>query len=146
IAVKYPNGNRELFIYDPANPSRRSQGNLLDDCRYPGPLHGDQFLICTQYEYEQDMGGCCGSNFVKRETDALGQVTEYTYDAAGNRIHATYRIPAIVEDYEYDGQGRMTAHTYPDNGSGHRRRDGMTFYTGGPQDGYLHTQTVDAGG
>ena len=38
----------------------------------------------------------------------------------------------------------MTAHTWPDNGDGHRRRDKFAYYENGTQLGYLQEEVVDA--
>jgi RHS repeat-associated protein len=142
--ILHPNGNEEQFVYDAANPDPRLRGNLLEHCRLPGPLGGDQPQICEQFEYESGFGGGCCSGFVSRHVDARGFETLHDYDAAGNRTQTQHRIPSIVEDWEYNGFGQLTAHVLPDNGSGHRRRDEFTYYTVGPQTGYLHEETVDA--
>ena len=145
--IMHPNGNAETFLYDSTNPERRSQGNLLEHCWMPGPLGGDQPLICEFFEYEGGFGGgCCGSNFVTRHVDGRGNETLHSYDGNGNREHTTHPIASIVEDWEYNGFGQVTAHVLPDNGSGHRRRDEYTYYETGPQMGYLHQTIVDVGG
>ena len=146
VRVVHPNGNEDRYAYDSGNANRRSQGNLLEHCRLPGPLGGDQAQICEQYTYVEDLGGCCGANFVKTHTDPRGNVTTHDYDAAGNRAHTAHRIPSVVEDYEYNTAGQLTAHVLPDNGSGHRRRDERFYYDSGPQRGYLRETVVDAGG
>src|SRR5207249_4175818 len=56
------------------------------------------------------------------------------------------RIASMVEDWEYNAFGQMTAHVLPDNGSGHRRRDEYSYYATGPQTGYESQEVVDAGG
>ena len=68
--VIHPNLNEEILVYDEAHLGRRSQGNLLQRCRLPGALGGDQAQICEQFEYDEDFGGCCGTNFVTRHVDA----------------------------------------------------------------------------
>jgi len=201
--ILHPNGNEEQFTYDETNPDPRMRSNLLEHCRLPGPLGGDQTQVCESFEYEPGFGGCgvcsagemvelrsedecpacarqhaaggdeadlgstsepvegaaclgccccgggggggCGS-FVTRHVDGRGNETLHEYDAHGNRTHTQHRIPSIVEDWEYNTSGQVTAHTLPDNGSGHRRRDEYTYYTTGPQKGYLHQEIVDAGG
>ena len=144
--IIHPNLNEEVFTYDEGNDSRRSQGNLLEHCRLPGPLEGDQEQICEQFEYDDEFGGCCGTNFVTMHTDARGNETLHEYDDSGNRLHTDHRIPSIVEDFQYNEFGQTTAHIWPDNGSDHRRRDESTYYDTGPQNGYLHEQIIDAGG
>jgi len=149
--IVYPNGNVEEKTYeldlDPMAP-RRSRGNLREVRRTPG-THvpgGDQSEIVGLYEYDSDMGGCCGTNFVTREVDGRGNETLHEYDDAGNRVRTIHRIPGIVEEWEYNAFGQLTAHLLPDNGSGHLRRDELVYYDSGPQEGYLHQQIVDAGG
>ena len=145
----YPNGNIWRNVYesdlDP-NAPRRSRGNLREVHREPGPLGGDQAEIVELFEYDTGMGGCCGTNFVIRHVDGRGNQTLHSYDARGNRLHTQHRIPAIVEDFEYNGFGQMTAHLWPDNGSTHRRRDESTYHPSGPQMGYLHREIIDAPG
>lgn len=144
--IVHPNGNEEIFVYDDANSSRRSQGNLQEHRRLPGPLGGDQAQISEFFVYDDDFGGCCGTNFVTSHTDGRGNVTTHVYDSAGNRTQTTHRIPSIVEDFEYNSFGQLTAHVRPDNGSVHRRRDEFTYYAAGPQLGYRQNQIIDATG
>ena len=148
--IIHPNGNEELFIYDDGNPSPRSRGNLLQHCRSPGTHTppGDQTQICESFEYDDEFGGCCGTNFVTRHTDGRGNDTVHQYDPSGNRIRTTHRITSIVEDFEYNTFGQLIARVLPDNGdpSGHRRRDEFTYYTAaeGFQFGYRKHQIIDA--
>jgi RHS repeat-associated protein len=145
--IGHADGSEETFLYDETNPSRRSQGNLLEHCVLPGPLGGDQATICESFEYDDTLGaGCCGTNFVTRHVDGNGNETLHTYDERGNRTHTQHPLPSVVEDFEWDDRGRMTAHVLPDNGSGHRRRDEFTYHGRGAQVGYLHQQIVDATG
>ena len=142
--IVHPNLNEETFVYDENNPEPRYRGNLLEHCLFPGPLEGDQTQICEMFEYDPRFAGCGGA-YVTREVDAQGNETLHTYDENGNRLHTQHRIPTSVEDWEYNPFGQVTAHVLPDNGSGHRRRDEYTYYTSGPQAGYLHEEIVDAG-
>ena len=144
--VVYPEGNEEQFVYDESNADIRSRGNLLQHCRIPGPRGGDQTQICESFVYDTGMGGCCGTNFVTRHVDGRGHETLHVYDADGNRIHTQHRITSIVEDWEYNSFGQMTAHILPDNGSDYQRQDQFTYYTSGPQTGYLRRRIVDVGG
>ena len=147
----HPNGNITENVYETdsnPNASLRSRGNLRKERRLPGthtPV-GDQAVIETAYEYDTGFaGGCCGGfNFVTKEIDGSGGVTMYQYDARGNRIHVQHRIPSIVEDFEYNAFGQMTARTWPDNGSNHRRRDVYTYYDAGLQRGCLRRESIDA--
>ncbi len=144
--VTYPNSNTTSYTYDELHSDRRSQGNLLQRCRNPGPLGGDQTVLCESYLYTDSACACsgAGTNFVRGHTDYRGHPTVHTYDAGGNRVHTEHRISSIVEDYEYNAFGQMTAHIRPDNGSSHRRRDEYSFHTLVPQLGYLESTIVDA--
>jgi RHS repeat-associated protein len=144
--ITHPNGNQTVNIYDDANAFRQSQGNLIERHQIPGPLGGDQPEIVESFEYDNGFGGCCGSNFVTKHVDGRGNATLYQYDENGNRTHITHRIPSIVEDFEYNQFGQMTAHVLPDNGSNHRRRDENHYYASGAQNGYRKETVVDAGG
>ena len=144
--VIHPNLNEDFFIYDETHPDIRSRGNMIERRMAPGPLGGDQTEIIELFEYDDGLGGCCGTNFVTRHVDGRGNETLHEYDAAGNRTRTTHRLPSIVEDFEYNAFGQRTAHVHPDNGSSHRRRDEMTYYGAGPQLGYLRDRIIDANG
>ncbi len=143
-----PSLNEILQTFDSEHASPRAHGNLLQRCREPGPLGGDQDAICELFEYDDGGAGCCGTNFVTRHVDGRGQQTLHEYDAAGNRTHTAHRIPTIVEDFEFNGFGQLTLHVLPDNGSRSRRNDRYTYYTpdDGPQNGYLRQQIIDPPG
>jgi RHS repeat-associated protein len=147
--VLYPGGNSMERVYESdLNPDAdwTSRGNLRLVRRRPGSAGGDQDEQEETYYYGADLGGCCGANFVTRQVDARGNVTRHTYDANGNRIHTQYRAPGVVEDWEYNPFGQVTAHVHPDNGNGHRRRDEFVYYEEGPQAGCLRAKIVDATG
>lgn len=147
-SVSYPNGNRLEQVYElDVNPAaeRIARGNLRESRRIAGPLDGDQAVISETFEYLSDFG-CCGGNFVTRHVDARNDATVYEYDGNGNRLHTQHRLPGIVEDFEYNGFGQLTAHILPANGSGHRRRDEFTYHPAGNQAGYMASEVVDATG
>ena len=144
--ITYPNGNVTEKYYQSdfdAGAPPRLRGNLRLERALPGPLGGDQSERVTQLEYDTDLGGCCGFNFVTKSTDAQGNMTLHTYDSRGNRIHTVHAIPSITEDFQYNSLGQMTSHVWPDNGS-KRRLDSSLFYTNGPQSGYLQQSVIDA--
>jgi RHS repeat-associated protein len=146
----FPNLNEVQNVYevelDPA-AAPRMRGNLREVHRLPGPLGGDQAMISEFYEYDSDFGGCgCGTNFVTRHLDGRGNESLHTYDAAGNRLHTSHRIPTIVEDFEYNAFGQMTMRTLPENGGGSRREDTFSYFLVGPQMGYLQSEVIDSGG
>ena len=150
--VIYPNGNLTENVYEgdmDTNAPPRSRGNLRSTQMLPGTYSpaGDQAVIQESFEYDSDYGSsCCGFNFVTRHVDARGNETRYTYDSHGNRTHAQYRLPTIVEDWEYNQFGQTVAHVLPDDGTGYRRRDQRTFYGSGPQLGYLQSEAEDVNG
>ena len=147
--ITYPNGNFEESIYESEltpDVSPLFRGNLRIKRRNPGTHlpRGDQEVITETFEYANDFGcNSCGYNFVSRHVDGRGNETLSTFDADGNLTQRTNRIATIVENFEYNAFGQMTAHIHPDNGSGHRRRDEYTYY---PDTWYLRTKTVDASG
>lgn len=151
--IVHPNGNETHSVYelelDP-QAAPRSRGNLRVRTHLPGthlPV-GDQPMLTETYEYDTDFGGCCGSNFVTRHTDARGNTTEHDYDACGNRLQTRHRIPSIVEDFTYNAFGQMTGHVHADNGKGWRQVDQWTYYgpAHGHQNGYLRSERLDAAG
>jgi YD repeat-containing protein len=149
VQIVYPSGNSISNVHERAlNPAAppRTRGALRERHRLPGLLGGAQPVLVDLYEYDTTYGGCCGFNFVTRHTDPRGSVTLHAYDARGNRTNTTYAVPGVIESWEYNAYGQMTAHVLPDNGSGHRRRDEFTYYPSGPQAGYRHQQIVDTTG
>ena len=151
VLIRRPGGNLTRNVFERAltpGATARVRGNLRERHRTPGTYlpAGDQLVLTESFEYDVDLGGCCGSNFVTRHVDARGNVTEHDYDARGNRIQTRHRLDAIVEDFTYDAFGQMTSHVHPDNGSGWRRTDAWTYYASGPQRGYVEKEVVDANG
>ena len=145
-----PNGNvLERVFESDLNPQApaRVRGNLRIVRHLPGQHlpGGDQAVIEERVDYDTDGGNaCCGFNFVTRYTSGNGNFTAHEYDARGNRIRTRHRIATIIEEYEHNDFGQITAHVWPDNGSGQRRRDTYAYYTEGPQRGYVRTETIDA--
>jgi len=141
--VIHPNGNITEYVYESDLDSTappRTRRNLRILRRLPGthtPV-GDQNVIEELYEYDPKF------NFISKHTDGRGSPMFYTYDDEGNLIHIQHRIPAIVEDFEYNEFGQKTVHILPDNGSNHHRRDEKTYYSSGSMRGYLHQEIVDA--
>ncbi|MEQ8764325.1 MAG: RHS repeat-associated core domain-containing protein [Planctomycetota bacterium] len=143
--ITHPNGNVTARYFsrdlDPKVP-RRSRGNLCLEIRLPGTHApaGDPEVLTSLREFDPQY------NFVTREVDARGNETRHVYDASGNRIQTIHPIPSIIDDFEYNAFGQLTAHVHPDHGSGMRRRDEWTYFTSGPQRGYLEREIVDAQG
>ena len=148
--VTHPNGNVTEYVYEQdLNPDApaRSRGNLKTMRRLPGSHlpAGDQESIEISYEYDTEFSGCCGFNFVTRHLDGKGNETLYEYDLFGNRTQIQQRISTVVDNFEYKEFGQMTSHIWPDNGSGHRRRDDYFYYDSGPQRGYVSQEVIDPG-
>ena len=128
------------FTYDSGNSNRLAQGNLLKQSRLSGPRGGDQAQITVTNSYETNF------NFIATSADGRTNTMTFKYDSRGNRTNVVHRLPSIVEDYTYNSSGQMTSHTLPENGSGFRRTDVMTYYSSGPQTGYLQQSVGDSGG
>lgn len=148
--IIHPNGNVVENIYegdlDP-NASPRTRGNLRVERRLPGSHApaGDQPVIEQTFEYDSSFGcGACGFNFVTRHVDGRGNETLMNYDARGNLTQTTHRIASVVENFEFNEFGQLTAQVLPDNGSTNRRRDEFIYYDSGTERGYLKDQIVDA--
>ncbi|MCP4592525.1 MAG: hypothetical protein GY842_17460, partial [bacterium] len=117
---KAPNGDAVLSKADGTNADPRARGNVLTRQQWRSP--DDPAPLTERFDYLQGLGGCCGggSNFVKWYKDARSNVTSNGFDERGNLIHTQYPIASIVEDWEYNSNGQMTAHVLPENGSGYR--------------------------
>ncbi|MBI4560338.1 MAG: hypothetical protein HY706_22350, partial [Candidatus Hydrogenedentes bacterium] len=137
---------RREYVYERTlnpNASPLSAGNLRTERRlYQAP--SDYFD--RNYEFLASYGcGGCSADFVTEETDENGFTTYHTYDANGNRIQ-TVHPDGGQENFEYNNYGQVTAHVWPDNGSGHRRRDTFVYWQSGASNGYLRWMTLDTGG
>lgn len=150
-----PRGDKTIYTYESdRNPEAppRTRGNLRHVRRVPASAEptvaalNDQSAIVEEFDYETEHsgGGCCGFNFVTRHRDGRGNMTTHRYDDRGNRIRTEHRVAGIVEDFEYNAFGQLTGHVLPDNGSGHRRRDELIYYSEGSQRGYLQRRIVDS--
>ncbi len=147
--VDYPEGDFTRNVYEiDLNPSADpiSRGNLREVHHDAGPRGSQlQQVISRFFTYRTGGGGCCGTNFVLTETDARGAVTTHQYDAVGNRTRTTGRLPGLVDDWTYNALGQITSHTWPAL-AGVRRVDTFSYYTTGPQTGFLQAGVVDQGG
>ena len=145
--ITFPNGNSVTNTYELAlnpNASRRSRGNLRIRQSLPGPLGGDQAAITETFIYDTTFGCACGFNFATQATDGRGNTTYNSYDSHGNKTNTIPPIPSAAESFAWNQYGQRTIHVLPDNGSGYRRRDTMTYYATGTQNGYLSQQIVDS--
>ena len=114
-------------------------GNLRVRRWLPGPRGGAQPELVREWSYDPV------TNFVAQYTDPDLGTIQYAYDAAGNLLQITEQEPGLVWDFTYDVAGRLLSQTWPDDGTGHRRRDEWTYYAAGPSLGYLATSVRDAG-
>ncbi len=150
--ITYPNGSSKLYVYESdINPSAdsRSRGNLRETHTFNGRLavEADQEVLSEFFEYGDGFENpCCAFNFVTRYTDARGSVMVHEYDDQGNRVRTVDRMDSVVMDFDYNSFGQLIEKIWPDNGSGHRRRDVMSYYESGPQRGYLESEMLDADG
>ena len=150
----HPNGNITLFVHqgdlDPNSPWR-SRGNLRALKRLPGshtPI-GDQPALVELFEYDEGMGGCCGSNFVtkhngrtrKRDRARLRLLGQSAADSPPDRLH---RRGLGVQRLRPSHQARLS--------HGGRREPARgcllptTVPADGHQNGYLKDVIVDAMG
>lgn len=143
IEVFHPNGNTTQRSYEvdlaPA-AARAARGNLRELRRLPGthtPV-GDQSELVELFTYEPLF------QLLAVHTDARGNDTTRTYDAQGSLLEIEHRLPGIVENFEVDALGELTAHIHPDDGTGHRRRDETVYFATGPARGYVELEIVDA--
>lgn len=142
VFISHPNGNYAECFYDSANPDVRARGNLLMHVRVAGPLGGDQTAITESFEY----GTFGATSFVTRHVDGRGNSTIHQYDTSGNRTQTFNRIDTMVEEWYYNAFGQVIKHVYPGNGldgAGCRRVDEFTYYSTGPQRGFLQIHVTD---
>lgn len=110
-------------------------------------IDNPEIFICpSSLDYE---------DFVVSATDPRGNVTKANFDAKGNPIETARgygRSNVVLESLtptEYaahNSHGQLTAITNVADANGYRRVDTFSYYTNGPQAGYLQSCVVDAGG
>lgn len=138
-----PNGNRLVRRHGAdLNPSAapRSRGVLLERERLPGSHTPAGAFASVMETFAVD----AIRHLVTSHTDARGTTKLTTRDAAGNVTQVLHAQPGVIEDFEVDAHGRTTAHVYPPDASGHRRRDEFVYPPTGPASAYLTTEIVDA--
>lgn len=138
--IVHPDGRREEYLYPAIRENPRISGNLLRRTLFPGEGGADAGRLVEVFEYD------AATNRLSRHIGADGAETRYYHDEAGNIARVQHAIPSIVEYYEYNAFGQVLAHVWPDGGSERRRRDEYAYYAGGPQMGYLQSETIDARG
>jgi RHS repeat-associated protein len=123
--VLNPRGNVTRSVYEAdINPeaSPRMRGNLRAVHQEAGFCEAGLATISEHFEYADGLGNEHGEmNFVVRAEDPRGHVTIATYDEAGNRTAIVHPEPNVREDMQYDLEGRLTSHVFPEDQHGHRR-------------------------
>ena len=147
-SVTYPKGNGVKFVFDESNADYRSRGNLLQVRKKAVMAQADNdtndLVIKSTYEPQY--------NQPKAITDALGNITMYTYDyelstgnpkyaLAGDPVKVTY--PAVAKgtpevNFTYNTHGQVVE-TSDANGK-------VTQYTYYPTTGYLKDIVQDPAG
>jgi YD repeat-containing protein len=88
--------------------------------------------------------------FATSITDPRGNLTAAEYDAGGNLTRIRQRPDLLTAEWDtlidQNIQGQITSITNSADANGNRRVDTFSYYTNGPQAGYLNTCIVDAGG
>lgn len=164
----YPGGNSvervhelEFDLFAP----RLMRGNLRVQRVHAGPLGGGPATRLSYLEHDPRFGEIpieiVGLSLVSvapitvrseplspwscpvEIVDPRGNVTRHRYDTRGNRTNTVHRDTRAVEDWQFNSFGQVTQHVWPDNGSGHRRRDGFTYYGSGPSLGYVSNVVLD---
>jgi len=155
--VVHPNGNETLFVYEgdlepaAAIPYRT---NLRQVIRTPGTHTpaGPFPSLVESYQVAAGFGGFRGDEYRVLHVDARGGVTVTVRDAFGNALSVQHPEPGVVEDFEYDPRGRLTAHVRASHAAPGlppaRRRDELTYHAtapvGIPGAGLLQSRVVDA--
>lgn len=140
--VEHPRGNSDNYAYDSGNASARLRSRVLSHTMLPGTIPSDQAQIVQTMQYLAGFG----PGFVTSHTGARGFVTTHAYDAQGNRVQTVHPVAGVVHAWAYNAFGQMVRHDWPDNGSGHVRRDVHAYHPPGPQHGYLASVAVDSPG
>ena len=118
---------------------RLAQSNLVSFTRRGEDELGNPVLLTESYVHDPVF------NLPIQISSAGGETTTLVRDSAnGNVLAVQHPIPGIVENYEYNAFGQITAHVLPEDDTGHRQRNERTYYKSGPQTGYLATSTIDA--
>ena len=119
VQYSYSGAGGQLQKLSPAQITRASGSSQAD-----GPTLSEQF------EYQEGFGG---PGFVRKYTDARGNVTVADYDSKGNRTRIAYPDGGM-ESWAYNQYGQSTQHVFPANGTGVRTD---TFTYGGYGSGFL---------
>ncbi len=92
------------------------------------------------------------NDFCVSATDPRGNVTTAGYDTNGNVTHVEGHVvvnhnPFLIQRFAvYNSNGQLTTVTNSQDANGYRRVDTFSYYTSGPQAGYLQSCVEDANG
>jgi RHS repeat-associated protein len=99
-------------------------GNILSMRQLLGPTPGPNDVV-TQFSYT-------ATGQVQTKTDALGRITQYSYDTQGHTTQVTYAKgtpdQAVVQ-YAYDASGNITTYTDANGHATHYQYDVMNRLT-----------------
>ena len=101
-------GRQTLYEIDPVTGQRLSMTQVVDEL--DTSENGETDDVVTRYTYIARGEAAAGQ--MDTQTDALGRVTDYDYDALGRLERVTYAkgtVDEAVESYEYDLAGNRTA-------------------------------------
>ena len=149
VERREPNGLGMAFVHDTTNTDPRARGNLLRAELLAPPTRPAPSRIVQRLTYEPQF------HRLKTLRDELGRTTtwEYDYETApggvGDVVAIAYPDATLPdgtmqtrrETFEYDGVGRLAAHT---TGAGHRHE--FTYSASGPDLGFLTSISWDATG
>jgi len=103
----------------------------------------------TRVITDREPGRSKGFAFVISTTDPRGGVTTAEYDANGNLMRMRKRPELLYQawenDFAHNSHGQLTAVTNAADANGFRRVDTFTYYSSGPQNGYLEAEVCDDG-
>ena len=171
-AIRYPNQTRALMTYDAADRllsvlNEQNDGEAISRFAYTLDAVGNRTHSDETYRWRQPREMSYNYTYdplyrLVRSEDSEGRLTEYVYDAVGNRLRMTsnydpLRTPTDVKkpytvDYTYNAANQlltidhsifgMTEYTYDANGN-RIRREGPDVWIGNPHDRLRTDYTYD---
>lgn len=156
--IRYPSGNSVQNTYA-SHPDVRLRANKVQSVRMSGSLPADHPVLTETWSYATDFGEepcscrhCCGESagevFWTGYTDARGHSHARSYDANGNMQGETMPMvttspcggsQTISRTRVYNAFGQLVQTTAPTG-----RTEVLTYFSSGPETGYLKDVTVDA--
>ena len=153
-AMGFSTSGKLIGVWGSTHSKPRTEANARfgNGPRQTLPLDGSYPHSDAKIIVDRDTGRSKGFGFVISSTDPRGNVDHADYDAQGNctrlahegrLLDASYRP---VNSFEYNFQGQLTATVNPADANGFTRRDEITYYDSGAQNGYMREWRVDATG